>query len=127
MRVIENLAAEVEQRLNPVDYIPVASSFSGIFRIYLGAAEVAASVAFIALNILGVLFLNKGKMRAIVTQGLNYSLHGIGNVARGAIAMLTGINLLLFVYDLKIGRMNYDQEELRPHVYPIMTAHRLAH
>ena len=127
MNKTENLIAEIEQRLNVVDYVPIASSFSGMFRIYLGTAEIVASVAYVALQILSLLLTGRFPFRRIVSQGLTYGFHGISNIARGAIAMIVGLNLLLIAYDMKIGRINYDLEELRSDVYPLMTAHKLAY
>ena len=125
MRSVENIVARVEQFINPIDWVPVAASFSGMVRILAGAVQMAAGIAF---GILKACFSTRTRqMKKALTQGYLYALHGAGNMLRGSIAMLPGINTILFVHDKYLGRMNYPQEKMRAGVYPLTTAYRLAH
>ena len=125
MVLVENCLAQAEQSLNLIDWIPYASSFSGMVRILASAVEVAAGVALAALRSIQILLTNSGTYSGAMEEGLLYSLHGLGNIARGALAMIPFWNLLLIVHDTFLGRMNYPDEKMEPGVYPLMTAYRL--
>lgn len=125
MRLIENYVARAEQLLNPVDWVPYAASFSGMIRILAGGVEVHAAVAYTAVKIVEILLTGRGRYFNAFVKGFNYALHGLGNILRGAIAMLPWVNLALFFHDNYLGRMNYPEETMRKNVYPIMTAYRL--
>lgn len=125
MHSIENQVAHAEQQLNPIDWVPLASTFSGLLRILAGAVEVAAGIVFPLLKILHILLTNRGSYCDAIPKGCLYSIHGVANIARGVIALIPGVNLLLFIHDKHLGRMNYPEETMRPGVYPLMTAYKL--
>ncbi len=126
MRVAENMIAQVEQGMNPIDWIPYISGVSGIVRATIGLVEVVAGLAFAALKTFHIILTGKGFYSDAISQGLTYSMHGLGNILRGEIAMTPFWNLALFVYDKYVGRMDYEEEMLKKGVYPLMTAHRRA-
>jgi hypothetical protein len=127
MRLIENYVARAEQLLNPVDWIPFVSSYSGMMRMIAGAIEIVAGAVFVYMKIVNNL-LNGTRARCgkALQEGYIYSLHGAANMIRAALAIVPGLNLLLFIHDQKLGRFNYPQEELRPGVYPLATAKNIA-
>ena len=124
MHTVEHGIAQVEQLLNYIDWIPGISSFSGMIRILAGEVQVAAGVALAALKVFYIVLTGNGNYLRAIGQGLTYSLHGLGNISRGMIALISIVNLLLYVYDKRIGRMNYEGEIMKLDVYPIMTAHQ---
>ena len=126
MNAIENRVAKIEQLINPLDWVPIVSSFSGMVRILAGEIQILAGAIFAAMKILSIMLTAKGNYWQAIGQGLNYSIHGAGNMVRGAIAMLPPLNMTLFIYDNYIGRMNYLREKMSPNVYPIMTAYLFA-
>lgn len=126
MRLIENYVARAEQLLNPVDWIPYVACYSGMVRILAGAVQIVAGIIFAYLKIVHNLLSSKrARICQAIEQGYFYSLHGVANILRGAIAIFPGLNLLLLLHDQKLGRFNYPQEQVRPGVYPIATAHKL--
>ncbi len=128
MILVENAMAKAELLLNPIDRIPFASSYSGMLRYLAGLVQLAAGAVFAYLKSVEIfLTTSKGSIRPAIEQGALYSLHGIANMLRGMIALLPGVNLLLWVYDKQIGRFNYLLEEVPSGVYPLATAKRLAH
>lgn len=127
MRLIENYVASAEQLLNPVDWIPYVACYSGMIRILAGAVEIVAGFIFAYLKIVyNLLTLKQPRICDALVQGYLYSLHGVANVCRGALAIFPGLNLLLLLHDQKLGRFNYPQEQVRPGVYPIATAYKIA-
>jgi hypothetical protein len=121
MNYIDNYLARTEQLLNPVDWIPYASSFSGMVRILTGGVETIAGMALAYIRLTGALFEKNWKWRwkAELNEGLTYSFHGLANMIRGAIAMCPGLNLVLFFHDQQLGRFNYPFEKIRSGVYPL--------
>lgn len=122
---VENRVAQIEQFLNPIDWIPCIASFSGMVRILAAGVQVAAGFAFAALKCFYVVMTGRGSYSRALEEGFNYSFHGLANITRGSIAMIPIFNMILFIYDKKVGRVNYEGEKMNPKVYPIMTAHRL--
>lgn len=121
MHTIENAVASCEKMLNPMDWIPFVSSFSGMVRILAGIVEIAASAAFIYLKSTHQLLTTpQGRIGFVFEEGAIYFTHAVANMIRGAIAMLPGVNMALCVYDHKIGRLVYPLEEI-PYskIYPI--------
>jgi hypothetical protein len=122
---VENRIAQVEKFFNPIDYIPGISGLSGMTRLLAGMIQTIAGVAFAALKVFQIILTGRGNYSQVIKQGLTYSLHGLGNIGRGCVALLPIVNCFLLVYDKYVGRMNYNHEVVSPNVYPIMTAHRL--
>lgn len=124
MKTVENYAARLEQLLNPIDYIPYVSTFSGVARFVAGLIEIVAAGVFAAYRAMRVLFTNKGCFFNVFERAFIYTLHGMANMVRGAIAIYPWWNLLLVVHDFKLGRFNYPEEDVRKDVYPIATAYK---
>lgn len=126
---IDNYIAKAERILNPIDWVPLISSYSGMIRILSGLVETVASAIFTYIKMVHALLTTaKGEIGSALRDGLIYFTHGIVNIGRGACAMIPGINLLLCVYDNKIcARFNYPKEIVPIGVYPLATAKRLAH
>ena len=120
MNLVDNILAKTEQFFNPIDKIPIATSFTGMIRILAGGVEVVAGIVF---GTLSALFSSSTYQKQAFKQGCIYSLHGIGNIARGSICMIPFVNISLYLYDAKIGRMNYPNETMNYDVYPLMTAY----
>lgn len=121
MRSVELYMANAEQHLNPIDWIPFISNFSGMIRVVAGMAQVVAGIAFAFLR--GVFLCSPKAFK----EEMVFSLHGLGNIFRGTIALFPGINLILAVHDYYFGRMNYRHEKMLQGVYPLMTAPRLVY
>ena len=124
---IDNYIARTEQFVNRIDYVPYISSFSGMIRILTGGLEIIAGVALAAFHLLQNLFKVDVDYLEIANRGLIYSLHGFGNIMRGAIAMVPGWNLTLLIHDRYLGRMNYPQEYVKEGVYPMLHSSPLVH
>ncbi|HSX11299.1 MAG TPA: hypothetical protein VLF94_06275 [Chlamydiales bacterium] len=123
---VENQIAKVEKWINPFDWVPGISSFSGMIRILAAEVQVVAGVALAVFKMCQIVWTGRGSYTKAMERGLYYSLHGLANIARGCIAMLPIVNISLFVYDRYIGRVNYERETLRSSdAYPLTTAHRL--
>lgn len=121
---VDNYLATVEQFLNPIDYVPVAASFSGMVRILASSVQVVAGTIFGVMKALLVTFPFQRKIA--LREGYIYTLHGIGNILRGCICMIPFVNIGLYFYDKNVGRMNYPNETMNYDVYPLMTAHLVA-
>jgi hypothetical protein len=121
---VDKHLAKIEQTLNPIDWIPKISTFSGAVRILAGAVEVVAGIAFAALRIMQSLLDGKMSTFRNAKQGIVYSLHGVANMGRGLIAM-SPLNLILLFYDAYIGRLNYRHEPMKNGVYPIIRAYEI--
>lgn len=126
MNTVENYVAKVEQLVNPVDWVPFLSSYSGMVRILAGAVEIAASIVFAAYKMDHVVWNQIGNQSDVLAQTFVYALHGLANIVRGSIAMLPGLNLSLYFHDFYTGRMNYTYEIMKRGVYPLMTAQYIA-
>jgi len=127
VKLIENYVARSEQLLNHVDWIPYVASISGMVRVLAGGVEIAAALAFVYLK-LAYNLVNYGRAQFAHTlkQGYTYSLHGVANIIRGAIAIHPWWNLILIAHDWRLGRYNYPQETVPSGVYPLATAHKFA-
>jgi hypothetical protein len=126
LKLIENYTARAEQFLNPFDWIPYVSSFSGMVRILAGVVEIAAATALAYIRCTKTLMAYRIGLCYIFKEWSLYTLHGLANMGRGSLAML-GWNLPLLIHDNFLGRMNYPQELLDVDVYPIMSAGKLAY
>lgn len=120
-KTIDHYVAQAEQTLNPLDWVPFVSSYSGMVRILAGMVEIAASAVFVYIQIARRMAGEKPYMRNSLKKALTYSFHGVLNMGRGAIAMIPIANLLLAVHDWKIGRFNYRHETMKQGVFPIAT------
>ncbi len=124
IKSVDNHIAKLEQFFNPIDCIPFFGSYTGMIRILAGSVQIIAGVIF---GLFKAIFSSNRRYLEAFKQGYIYSLHGAANVLRGSIAMLPGINLILFIHDKYLGRMNYPEETLREKVYPLSTGYKLAH
>lgn len=118
-RCVDNALGKIEIHCNKIDYIPFISSYSGMVRILAGMVQVAVGIAFAALQVIHALLRDSTYVLKGSLRGLAYALHGFSNIARGCIAVFPGINLILFVYDRYIGRLNYHFEQVPRHIYPL--------
>lgn len=117
----DNFAAKCEGLLNRFDHFPIASSYSGVVRFIAAEAQVIAGLAFAALK--AFQFLLDGKISSLreMKEGFIHCYHGTLNIIRAAIAVIPILgNLILWLYDSYVGRMNYKREELKAGVYPII-------
>src|SRR5262245_434433 len=79
--------------LDTLGYIPVVSTFSGIFRTKMGLVEV---IVGIATSIFGALANNQ-----IINEfGNKLFVNGCANILRGSIEMIPIVNLLTLIYDI---------------------------
>ena len=125
MRLLENYVARAEQLLNPFDWIQYVSSLGGMSRVIAGAVQIAASIIFAYLKVAYNL-VNRRRVVDALKEASVYAMHGAANIVRGAFAIHPGWNLLLAVHDWKLGRLNYPEETVKPGVYPLATAYKLA-
>ncbi len=125
MQLVENYVARAEQLLNPLDWVPFVSSLGGMARVIAGAVQIAASLIFAYIKGINNLLKGKRLIHALEEASV-YAMHGAANIFRGALAIHPGWNLLLVVHDWKLGRLNYPKEAVRPGVYPLATAYKLA-
>jgi hypothetical protein len=126
MKAVENYVACAEQLLNPFDWVPYISSISGMVRILAGAVQVAATLVFAAIRVIQALLTPRGSVRRNLELPAKYMAHAFTNIGRGALAIHPWWNLLLAFHDWKLGRFNYPDETMRPGVYPLATAYKLA-
>jgi len=125
-KCVDNFAAKCELFLNRLDKFPVASSYSGVVRFIVGQAQVIAGLAFVVLKLCQYLLDGKSWTLRETKEGFIHCYHGALNVIRAAIAVIPILgNLILWIYDSHIGRMNYQREEFRPGVYPIIRNFRI--
>ncbi len=123
MLSVDNTLSKVEQFLNPIDKFPIAASFTGMIRILAGEIQFIAGIIFVILS--AILSHNCYQKKQALKLGYIYCVHAIGNIVRGAICMIPFVNISLYVYDTKIGRMNYPHETMRYNIYPLMTARKV--
>ncbi len=119
MHCVQQRLAKMELVLNPIDRIPMIASFSGMIRILAGGVQMVAGTAFALIRSMYSYLQWHRDYRDKLQEGVNHSLHGLLNIVRGAIALLPPVNLLLWVYDFKVGRINYYYETLTPNTYPL--------
>ena len=119
---VENYIAKAEQTLNPIDWIPFIASYSGMVRILAGAVEIAVAAIFAYIAVARIVMAGRRDSFKRIFKEVNYySFHGALNIGRGALAMLPIANLLLALYDWKIGRVNYICEDRKSGVFRIAT------
>lgn len=116
---VDQTLGQCERFCNKIDSIPFISSYSGMVRILAGIVQVATGAAFAYLKVVHALLKDSFYTLREAWNGIAYSLHGLGNIARGSIAVFPGINLLLVIYDYRIGRLNYRFEEVPKSIYPL--------
>lgn len=122
-QVIDNYLATGETFLNRIDWVPFFSSYSGMVRILAGAIQLAAGAVFTYLKYIHLILTDsKKQLKVALNETGIYCLHGMLNISRGALAMIPGLNLLLWIHDHRLGRYNYLKEKVKSGVYPIATA-----
>ncbi len=122
----DNFAARCEGFLNCFDKFPIASSYSGVVRFVVAQAQVIAGLAFAALKVLQYILDGKISTLREMKEGFTHCYHGTLNIIRAAIAVIPILgNLILWLYDSYVGRMNYPREEIKPGIYPIVRNFRV--
>ncbi len=116
---VDRILSRCERYCNPVDAIPYISAYSGLVRIGAGMVEMAAGAALALIKVMHALLKDSCDVFQDSWKGISYSIHGAANVTRGTIAVFPWFNLLLPIYDYKIGRFNYLFEIVHPDVYPL--------
>lgn len=122
MIAIENYAAKCEQLLNPIDWVPVVCTHSGVVRVLAGLVEIAALPIFLYARCTHLLLTTeKGNFFLALSEGFNYLLHAITNIFRGILA-INQATVLFLLYDNMFGRFHYTHENIRlPHQRNLLT------
>lgn len=109
MKTIQNYLAKAEKTLNPIDWVPYISSFSGYVRVQAGLVQIAVGLVFGVIKAL--LSYYPWEKRDSILQGSLISVHGALNLFRGCIALIPFLNLTLYCHDKYVGRFIYPLEK----------------
>ncbi len=102
--------------LNPVGYIPVASTITGSFRGVLAVVEIVVGLAALLLGVPALVWSDSSNPCEL---GMKYACHGFANLARTSIEVVPFISLTLLAYDGMCDVDDYHSRRFRYEVQDI--------
>jgi hypothetical protein len=107
----EQHKAEIERTLNVLEWIPAINIGVGAIRLVYGITQIISGIVKANLCLLSDLFIRSNLGFGFRTsKHISYTIHGVGNVIRGALQVLFIGWLIFLIHDLIGIRYRYPVE-----------------